>query len=158
MASPRKPTSIDDYLCTVPADRRAQLEDLRAKIRKVVPEAEECISYGMPAFRLPGGVVAGFLATKQGASYYPFSGTTLSTVARHVRGFTQTKSALHVPLDQPLPLTLVRRLLEARRAELGAKRTEPRGGSKRAGVRSTKPRASGSTSARRPRGVKAPGT
>jgi len=102
----------------VPADRRAALQDLRTKIRAVVPDAEECISYRLPAFRLEGGVVAGFQAAKGGCSYYPFSGTTLATVARFVRGYEQTKSALHFSPETPLPATLVRRLIEARLAEL----------------------------------------
>lgn len=118
MAAARKSTPIDEYLRTVPEDRRGALEDLRAKIRSVVPDAEECISYGMPAFRLPGGVVAGFQATKKGGSYYPFSGSTLATVARFVRAYDQTKSALHFLPDKPLPLTLVRRLIKARTAEI----------------------------------------
>jgi uncharacterized protein YdhG (YjbR/CyaY superfamily) len=118
MAAGRKETPIDDYLRTVPADRRRALEDLRVKIRSVVPDAEECISYGMPAFRVHGGVVAGFQTTKNGCSYYPFSGSTLATVASSVRGYDQTKSALHFSPDKPLPLTLVRRLLKARVAEI----------------------------------------
>lgn len=118
MVAERKATPIDDYLRTVPEDRREVLEDLRAKIRSVVPDAEECISYGMPAFRVPGGVVAGFQATKKGCSYYPFSGSTLATVARFVRPYDQTKSALHFLPAKPLPLTLVRRLIKARMAEI----------------------------------------
>ena len=118
MAPGRKATQIDDYLRTVPADRLRALEDLRAKIRSVVPDAEECISYGMPAFRVHGGVVAGFQATKNGCSYYPFSGSTLATLARFVRGYGQTKSALHFTPDKPLPTTLVRRLIKARMAEM----------------------------------------
>lgn len=118
MAAGRKTTPIDDYLRPVPEDRRRALEDLRVKIRSVVPDAEECISYGMPAFRVHGAVVAGFQATKNGCSYYPFSGSTLATVARFVRAYDQTKSALHSSPDKPLPLTLVRRLIKARMAEI----------------------------------------
>jgi uncharacterized protein YdhG (YjbR/CyaY superfamily) len=72
----------------------------------------------MPAFRLDGGVVAGFQVTKNGGSYYPFSGSTLATVARFVRTYSQTKSALHFSAEKPLPLTLVRRLIKARLAEI----------------------------------------
>jgi len=118
MAAGRKTTPIDDYLRPVPDDRRRALEDLRVKIRSVVPDAEECISYGMPAFRLHGAVVAGFQATKNGCSYYPFSGSTLATVAPFVRAYDQTKSALHFSPDKPLPMTLVRRLIKARMAEI----------------------------------------
>lgn len=118
MAAAHKGTPIDDYLRSVPEDRRGALEDLRAKIRSVVPDAEECISYGMPAFRVEGGVVAGFQATKKGGSYYPFSGSTLGTVARFVSTYDQTKSALHFLPEKPLPMTLVRRLIKARMAEI----------------------------------------
>jgi uncharacterized protein YdhG (YjbR/CyaY superfamily) len=124
MAARRKATPIDDYLRTVPKDRRRALDDLRAEIRSVVPDAEECISYGMPAFRLPGGVVAGFQATAKGGSYYPFSGTTLATVAPFVRDYDQTKSALHFVANEPLPRSLVRRLIKARLAEIREKQNK----------------------------------
>lgn len=118
MPGARKPSPIDAYLRSLPEDRRKALEDLRAKIRSIVPEAEECISYRIPAFRVHGAVVAGFHATKSGCSYFPFSGATLRTVARHVRAYDQTKSALHFSPDDPLPTSLVRRLLKARLAEI----------------------------------------
>lgn len=60
-----KPETIDAYLATVSADRRAALEKLRKTILSVLPDAEECISYSMPAFRYAGHVVAGFLATSK---------------------------------------------------------------------------------------------
>lgn len=112
---------IDGYLQTLPADRQTLLQTLRTQIRSIVPNAEECISYGMPAFRIKGGVVAGFQATKTGASYYPFSGTTLATVAAHTRKYSQTKSALHFNAAAPLPLALVRTLITARKNEIAAK-------------------------------------
>jgi uncharacterized protein YdhG (YjbR/CyaY superfamily) len=121
MGTGRKATPIDDYLRTVPDDRRRALEDLRAKIRSVVPDAEECISYGMPAFRVEGGIVAGFQATRNGGSYYPFSGATLAAVARFIRSYGQTKSALHFSPDEPLPMALVRRLIKTRMGEIGAR-------------------------------------
>jgi len=60
----RKPTTIDEYLATVRGEKRAALDKLRKTIRTVVPEAEECISYAIPAFRLHGKVVAGFPAVR----------------------------------------------------------------------------------------------
>ena len=82
MTTQRKVSTIDEYLKSVPEDRRRALQDLRAKIRAVVPDAEECIRYRIPAFRLNGIVVAGFCATSKGCSYFPFSGSTLKTLAR----------------------------------------------------------------------------
>jgi len=113
----RKPKTIDDYLATVGDEKRSALESLRKTIRSIIPEAEECISYGLPAFRLHGVVVAGFSATAKGCSYFPFSGSTLKTLARHLGGYEQTKGSLHFLPDKPLPTSLVRRLVRARVAE-----------------------------------------
>jgi uncharacterized protein YdhG (YjbR/CyaY superfamily) len=110
-------SKIDTYLDTVSLDKRRALVELRKTIRAIVPRAEECISYGMPAFRLDGKVVAGFQATAKGCSYYPFSGSTLRTLAADLRGYDKTKSALHFGPDEPLPATLVRKLIKARIAE-----------------------------------------
>ena len=128
-----KPTTIDEYLARVPADRRAALEKLRKVIRSIVPGAEECISYAIPAFRYDGRVIAGFAATAKGCSYFPFSGTTLGTLATEIDRYDQTKSALHFDPQKPLPASLVRRLLRARMSEPGktaratrARRKSPR--------------------------------
>jgi uncharacterized protein YdhG (YjbR/CyaY superfamily) len=109
-----KPTSIDDYLEGIPEDRRRVLQELRITIRAIVPDAQECISYRIPAFRLDGVVIAGFCATSKGCSYFPFSGSTLKTLARELRGYEQTKSSLHFAKDQALPRALVRKLIRAR--------------------------------------------
>src|SRR5688572_5204899 len=114
---PAKPTTIDQYLATVKGEKRKALDKLRKTIRTIIPKAEECISYSMPAFRLDGKVVAGFLATAKGCSYFPFSGTTLGTLAVDVQDYSQTKSALHFDPAKGLPATLVRKLIKARIAE-----------------------------------------
>jgi uncharacterized protein YdhG (YjbR/CyaY superfamily) len=114
----RKPRDIDDYLASVTGDRLAALEKLRAAIHRIVPRAEECISYGIPAFRLEGGVIAGFAATAKGCSYFPFSGSTLRTLARELAAYSGTKSALHFDPKKGLPAALVRKLLRARMREL----------------------------------------
>lgn len=120
VGSKRKVSTIDQYLRSVPEDRRRALEDLRAKIRSTVPGAEECISYRIPAFRLNGDVIAGFCATAKGCSYFPFSGSTLKSLANELGRYEQTKSSLHFSTDKPLPITLVRKLIKARIAETKA--------------------------------------
>ena len=120
---PKKPETIDAYLATIPKDRRVALEKLRQTIRAVLPDAEECISYSMPAFRHERRVVAGFLATAKGCSYYPFSGTTLTTLSAEVARYGHTKSALHFDPARPLTTALVRKLLKARIAEINAAKT-----------------------------------
>jgi uncharacterized protein YdhG (YjbR/CyaY superfamily) len=101
----------------VSENSRALLEDLRRTIHSVVPEVEECISYRLPAFRYQGRIIAGFSATSDGCSYYPFSGTTLKTLAGDIEGYGQTKGALHFGPEKLLPPALVRKLLKARIAE-----------------------------------------
>jgi uncharacterized protein YdhG (YjbR/CyaY superfamily) len=112
-----KTESIDEYLATVSGTKHTALEKLRKTIRAIVPKAEECISYRIPAFRLDGVVIAGFCARADGCSYFPFSGRTLRTLAEDLRGYDMTKSALHFDPVAGLPTTLVRKLLKARIAE-----------------------------------------
>jgi uncharacterized protein YdhG (YjbR/CyaY superfamily) len=115
-----KPTTIDAYLATVDREKRAALEALRSTIHGLVPGLVECVSYGMPAFSRDGRVIAGFQATKKGCSYYPFSGTTLSSLDGDLGAYSKTKSALHFTPASPLPRTIIRKLLKARIAELKA--------------------------------------
>jgi uncharacterized protein YdhG (YjbR/CyaY superfamily) len=110
-------SKIDAYLATIRGDKRAALDKLRKTIRSIVPRVEECISYGMPAFRVDGAIVAGFRATAKGCSYYPFSGRTFRTLSGDLRGYDKTKSALHFGPDEPLPEALVRKLIRTRIAE-----------------------------------------
>jgi uncharacterized protein YdhG (YjbR/CyaY superfamily) len=114
----RPPDSIDAYLATVGGERRVALDQLRRTIRAIIPAAEECISYGLPAFRLDGEVVAGFKATVKGCSYYPFSGSTLTTLAGQLEGRGGTGGSLHFDPSRPLPVALVRKLLRTRIAEI----------------------------------------
>jgi uncharacterized protein YdhG (YjbR/CyaY superfamily) len=109
----RRDVAIDEYLADASPGRRAPLQMLRQSIHSIVPEVEECISYGMPAFRYRGRIIAGFQATSKGCSYYPFSGTTLKTLADDIEGYSRTKSALHFG-PKPLPASLVRKLLKER--------------------------------------------
>ena len=109
---------IDEYLEDVPEPKRSTLEALRREILAIVPEAEQCISYNVPAFRVEGRVIAGFAAFKDHLSYLPFSGGVLRQLGTELRGYTKTLSALHFPVDQPLPPELVRKLIEVRLAEV----------------------------------------
>jgi uncharacterized protein YdhG (YjbR/CyaY superfamily) len=117
-AASRRPASIDAYLAAVRGgEQRRALERLRSTIRALVPAAEECISYGMPAFRLNGRIVAGFAARGGGGSFYPFSGSTLDALGDELDEYERTKSALHFDAAHPLPRALVRKLIRTRIAE-----------------------------------------
>jgi uncharacterized protein YdhG (YjbR/CyaY superfamily) len=78
--------------------KRTTLETLRATILEIVPEAEQVISYRVPAFRVGGKVVARFAAFKNHLSYLPFSGSVLGQLGDEPEGYTMTKSALHFRL------------------------------------------------------------
>jgi uncharacterized protein YdhG (YjbR/CyaY superfamily) len=108
---------IDQYLGTLDEPKRATLAQLRDTILVIVPDAEQCISYGMPAFKLRGKTLAGFAAFKSHLSYLPHSGSVIPQLAKETEGYTKTKGSLHFPVDKPLPTKLVKRLLDARMAE-----------------------------------------
>jgi uncharacterized protein YdhG (YjbR/CyaY superfamily) len=105
---------IDDYLAGVPEPGRGTLEALRRSIVAVVPDAEQGISYGLPAFRVDSSVVAGFAAFKKHLSYLPHSGDVLAELGDAVAGYDSTRGSLHFPADRPLPDDLVRALVEAK--------------------------------------------
>ncbi len=105
---------IDEYLEKLDEPKRSTLRELRDTIMSVIPEAEQCISYGMPAFKMDGTVVAGFAAFKNHLSYLPHSGSVLSELQADVVPYQQSKGALRFPTDTPLPRELVAKLIEVR--------------------------------------------
>ena len=109
---------VDEYLRGIEESKRTTLEALRRTILEIVPGAEQVISYRVPAFRVGGQTVAGFAAFRHHLSYLPFSGSVLPQLTDELAGYTMTKSALHFPVDQPLPTTLVKRLIAVRLGEL----------------------------------------
>jgi uncharacterized protein YdhG (YjbR/CyaY superfamily) len=110
---------IDEYLRAVEEPKRSTLQTLRRTILEIVPQAEQGISYRLPAFRVQGETVAGFAAFKNHLSYLPFSGSVLPQLADQLAGYAMTKSALHFPVDRPLPRALVKELIATRLAEIG---------------------------------------
>ena len=103
---------VDRYLAALEEPKRSTLEEMRRRILEVVPDAEQGLSYGVPAFKLDGRVVAGLAAFKSHLSYLPHSGSVLAALGDRTTGYTQTKSALHFPVDTPLPQDLIRQLIE----------------------------------------------
>jgi len=108
---------VDEYLRGLEEPKRGTLQALRSTILEIVPDAEQVISYGMPAFRVNGKTVAGFAAFKAHLSYLPFSGSVLSQLTEELQGYTMTKSALHFAVDESLPKALVEKLIAVRLAE-----------------------------------------
>ena len=87
---------------------------MRKTILEILPRAEEVVSYGMPAFKVEGNIVAGLLHAKNHVGYYPFSGSVLRLFPEELARFSTTKSAIHVPVDKPLSKTLLKKLIAAR--------------------------------------------
>ena len=112
--APVSKKEIDDYLASLDEPKRSTLAALRQAILAVVPEAEQCISYGLPAFRVDGKVIAGFAAFKNHLSYLPHSGSVLSELRDEIASYKSSSGALRFPIDTPLPQALVKKLVTTR--------------------------------------------
>jgi uncharacterized protein YdhG (YjbR/CyaY superfamily) len=121
-----KAKTIDEYLASVNADHRGALEKLRKAIHTAAPKGEECISYGIPAFRLNGRLLVGFGAWANHCSFYPMSSTTLRKFQRDVKNFQTSKGTLRFSPDKPVPVAFVKKLLKARIVENNARANKNR--------------------------------
>ena len=108
---------VDAYLRDIEEPKRSTLQELRRTILEIVPDAEQVISYRVPAFRVEGTIIAGFAAFRHHLSYLPFSGGVFPLLGEELSGYTMTKSSLHFPIDQPLPRRLVEKLISIRITE-----------------------------------------
>jgi uncharacterized protein YdhG (YjbR/CyaY superfamily) len=108
---------VDAYLAELAEPKRSTLERLRQSILEVVPEAEQCISYSNPAFRLRGKVVAGFATFKNHLSYLPHSGSVFPELADDLAPYVTSSGALRFAVDTPLPKPLVQKLVTVRIAQ-----------------------------------------
>ena len=112
----KTPKTIDEYLAALSDDKRAALEKLRKTIKAAAPKGAECISYGIPAFRLDGRLLVGFGAAVNHCSFYPGA----YPVAAHkdeLKTYDTSKGTIRFPADEPLPVGLVRKLVKSRIAE-----------------------------------------
>lgn len=109
---------IDNYLAALTEPQRTTLSDLRATIAELLPDAEQCLKYSMPAFAVGGKGVIGFVAHKAHNGLVPFSGSVLATIPEATAGFETTKGSLKFGVDQQLPVELLQALISARLAEI----------------------------------------
>ncbi len=108
---------IDEYLAGVPEPARSTLRKVRAAIRSVVPrEAVEAISYGMPAFRYRGALVA-FAAFSDHCSFFPMSVSIMEQFGQELKAYSTSKGTIRFPVDKPLPSPLIKSLVRARIAQ-----------------------------------------
>ena len=120
---PNKPSykTIDEYIATFPEKVQAKLKQLRATIKKTIPDAEELISYQIPTFKQDGKYIIYFAAWKNHIALYPIH-TGVESLKNELKKYHGSKSSVHFSLDTPLPLTLVRKIVQLKAKEY-AKRT-----------------------------------
>jgi uncharacterized protein YdhG (YjbR/CyaY superfamily) len=116
------PSTIDDYLSSVPEEVRVALNDLRKTIAAAAPEATETISYQMPTFKYRGQRLAYFAAFKDHCSFFPASAEVLDSYAQELGPFRTSKGTLRFSPDSPIPRDLVMKIVKARMKEIDAGR------------------------------------
>ena len=107
-----KPNNIDEYIAGFPAEVQELLEQVRQAIKNVAPQAEEVISYGMPAFKLKG-ILVWFAAYKNHIGFYPHS-SGIAAFKPELSMYKSSKGAIQFPLDKPLPLKLIAEIVKFR--------------------------------------------
>lgn len=129
---PRAKT-VDDFLATLSDEKRAALMKLRNTIKAAVPDAEERISYGIPAFRLGGKFFVGFGASARHCAFYP-GALPIATHERELKNYDTSKGTIRFQPEKPLPAALVRKLVKTRLAEY-SRSAKSRAGRRRGGLR-----------------------
>ena len=119
-----KPATVDEYLARLSDDQRAALQRLRKQILAVIPTAEECISYQMPAFRYEGKVLVWMGAGARHCAFYP--GGLVDQFEDDLADYETSKGTIRFQPDAPLPATLVRKIVKARIAQNAVKSTRAR--------------------------------
>ena len=110
----KKSKTIDEYLANVKPGHRSALQKLRHTIQTAAPTAEECISYGIPAFRVNRRLLVFFGAWVNHCALYPGSATTLKNFRNELRNFQTSKGTIRFSPDKPLPAALVKKLIKTR--------------------------------------------
>jgi uncharacterized protein YdhG (YjbR/CyaY superfamily) len=116
---------IDAYLDSLGEPKRTTLSLLRQEILRVLPDAEQGMSYGVPAFKVGGKTVAGFAAFKNHLSYLPHSGSVFPEMAEELTGYSISAGALRFEIDTPLPQALVETLIAVRLRQASSVRSDP---------------------------------
>ena len=117
-SSPARPETIDEYLAPLTREKRAALEKLRRAIKSAAPEAEECISYGIPAFRLRGRMLVAFGSAAKHCAFYA-GAYPITAHKRELKAYDTSKGTIRFQSGRPLPVSLVRKLVKTRVAERG---------------------------------------
>jgi uncharacterized protein YdhG (YjbR/CyaY superfamily) len=122
-----KATTIDQYLAELPPDTRRALLEVRATIAAAAPDATETISYAIPTFDLDGHHLVHFAGFTKHVGLYPVIGDLAEVFDEELKPFKRGKGSVQFPLDKPMPLDLIRRMVEFRVAEREASSTTRKG-------------------------------
>ena len=114
--------TVDEYLAALPEDRRGPMEQIRSAIRTAAPEAEEAISYKMPAFKLDGRFFVSYDAFKAHYSLFPWSDRMIAELGDEIAPYAKGRGTIRFPADQPIPTDLIRRIVAIRLEEHAAER------------------------------------
>lgn len=149
--------SVTKYFANLAPEKRAGLEKLRRALKALLPKAEECISYGVPAFRHPDGVVVYYAAMKTHLSLFPTS-YPIEACAEDLKGYATSRGTIRFPVAAPLPAPLLKKLIKIRLEQMAAKRarqTAPKARI-RPSVPSRKPNAAWHAKHRMPKNARLP--
>lgn len=116
-----KPTTIDEYIAGFPKDVQEILEEIRATIKKAAPGAEEKISYAIPTFTLDGVYLVYFAAFKNHIGFYP-TPTGIEAFKKDFAVYKQGKGSIQFPLDKPMPIALITKIVKYRMKENAEKK------------------------------------
>ena len=128
MSTKANPTLIDKYIANSPKEIQDTLKKIRSTIKKSAPKAEETINYGIPTFTLDGNLVH-FAGFKNHIGFYP-TPSGIASFAKELAKYEGAKGSVQFPLDQPLPLTLIKKIVKFRVGENLAKAQKPARGKK----------------------------
>jgi len=112
----KKAQNVTDYIAAAPEDVQPKLKQIRAAIKQVAPNATEYISYGMPAFKYDKPFI-GFAAMKHHIGLYPFTGSFVAAHEQELAGYAASKGAIQLPLNKPVPISLIKRIVKLRIGE-----------------------------------------
>jgi uncharacterized protein YdhG (YjbR/CyaY superfamily) len=104
----------DTYLAAIPPDHREALQRLRDFIHQLVPDATECVSYGLPAFRLGKKHLVAYGNAKKHCAFYPMSGSIVTRFADRLEGYSLSKGTIRFSPERPIPDDVVRDIVLAR--------------------------------------------